>query len=192
MRFVRKNESSGCWEWAGNKLRLGYGHFKLNGKNRKAHRVSYELLKGPIPLGLTIDHLCRNTSCVNPDHLEPVTQRVNVLRSNNQAARNARKTHCKHGHEFTAENTVIVPLGRQCRLCLRAACRRHDSKRKADPIKHAKINDQRRQRRQTRKATEAGFMATERFKYNAWYARKQAIARLTRNFLMVGFPAPTS
>ncbi len=76
--FVRKTR--GCWHWTGYKNAAGYGQFKQKGKMKPAHRVSYEILRKKIPRGLVIDHLCRNTSCVNPDHLEPVTNRENTAR----------------------------------------------------------------------------------------------------------------
>jgi hypothetical protein len=80
--------------------------------------VAYELAIGPIPEGLTIDHLCRNRGCVNPAHLEAVTNRTNLLRGDGIAALNARKTHCKRGHEFTPENTYVWREGtRACRAC---------------------------------------------------------------------------
>jgi hypothetical protein len=110
--------ATGCWEWTGSVNDSGYGKFSLSTTqlSRRAHRVAYELLVGPIPDGLELDHLCRNTICVNPAHLEPVTQAENVRRG-----LNAQKTHCAHGHEFTLENT-----GRHrstgWRFCL--ACRR--------------------------------------------------------------------
>lgn len=75
---VRKTE--GCWEWTASKNPGGYGHFTVNGKTRNAHRAVYELLVGLVPFGLTLDHLCRNRACVNPDHLEPVTQLINTRR----------------------------------------------------------------------------------------------------------------
>lgn len=114
---------SGCWLWGGG-LTYGYGRFTLNGRRTHAHRASYELHVGPIPVGLTLDHLCRVRNCVNPAHLEPVTNGENVLRGVSVPASNARKTHCKYGHEFTPENTRPVPLksggfGRYCRACAR-------------------------------------------------------------------------
>ena len=88
-----------------------------------AHRFSYELFRGNIPAGLTVDHLCKNTACVNPYHLEVVTQRENNLRGNNWAGINSRKTHCPKGHEYTKENTVIWDNGsngaRRCKICLK-------------------------------------------------------------------------
>jgi hypothetical protein len=78
----------------------------------QAHRFAYELLVGPIPAGLTLDHLCLNKACVRPDHLEPVSLTVNIRRAN------ARRTHCKRGHAFTPENTYLDKIGaRQCRKC---------------------------------------------------------------------------
>jgi len=93
-----------------------------------AHRRVYTLLKGAIPDGLTLDHLCRFTSCVNPDHLEPVTAGENVLRGNTAGGINARKTHCVHGHEFTAANTVLyLTRGRPTRTCRTCQRRRQQA-----------------------------------------------------------------
>jgi hypothetical protein len=109
-----------CWAWGNVPGTNGYGRTQVNGKRWLAHRVAYDLLVGPIPKGLTIDHLCRNTWCVNPAHLEAVTLRVNNLRGGNAAAVNARKTHCKRGHPFDKENThIAVGGGRVCRTCRR-------------------------------------------------------------------------
>ena len=107
-----------CWEWTG-ATSGGYGYLRQRGINHLAHRLIYELLVGPIPDGLVIDHLCRNRSCVNPGHLEPVAFQENVLRGTGVTAENAAKTHCKHGHEFTAANTIPATAlgGRKCRSC---------------------------------------------------------------------------
>lgn len=116
-----------CWAWTGN-LRSGYGSIQAAGSRRKiqAHRLSYELHGGTLVPGLDIDHLCRNRECVNPAHLELVTTRVNVLRGEGPAAKNARKTHCKYGHPFDAENTRYTRDGkRQCRTCVRARTRKY-------------------------------------------------------------------
>ena len=113
-----------CWEWIGTTHKEGYGAIRVGGHGSKwvgAHRVMYELFRGKIPDGLTIDHLCRNTRCVNPDHLEAVTMRVNVLRGFSPWAKNARKTHCLRGHELLGENLYLNPAGsRVCRTCVAA------------------------------------------------------------------------
>lgn len=120
-------QTNGCWLWLGSKQQDGYGHFTLERVSgtwtKCAHKVAYELLVGPVPDGLVLDHAkCQNKGCVNPAHLEPVTQKVNLLRSKLTVnSINAAKTHCKHGHEFTPENTyVYVKTGtRHCRACQR-------------------------------------------------------------------------
>jgi hypothetical protein len=111
-----------CWVWT-RALTNGYGHIQERGTRRNvpAHRLSYELHGGTLVDELEIDHLCRNRACVNPAHLEQVTNTVNVLRGEGPAAQNARKTHCKYGHPFAGENLRLTPDGkRQCRTCLRA------------------------------------------------------------------------
>lgn len=127
-RFWSKVDKSGeCWVWTAAKFGNGYGLFKpdYRGKSCLAHRVAYEIVVGPIPEGLTIDHLCRNHGCVNPSHLEAVTKRENTLRGVGPAAQHAQQTHCKHGHPFDDENTWIDSTGaRHCRVCKRAACQR--------------------------------------------------------------------
>lgn len=81
-RFEAKiNKTDSCWLWIGGKQAAGYGSFGVRGSGKLAHRVSYELHRGAIPDGLHLDHLCRVKSCVNPDHLEPVTPRENVRRA---------------------------------------------------------------------------------------------------------------
>lgn len=109
-----------CWEWAGAHNPDGYGTAYPASKPRGAHRVVYELLVGPIPEGLTIDHLCRNRGCVNPDHMETVPKSVNILRGVGPGALNAAKTHCPQGHPYDTENTYVKPDGqRVCRTCKR-------------------------------------------------------------------------
>lgn len=121
-RFWPKvSRSDGCWEWTGSCfIPQGYGRFWMGGtKYVRAHRFAYELLVGPIPDGLVLDHLCRNRKCVRPDHLEPVTQGENVLRGVGLPAVNVAKTHCIHGHEFTEANTYRCGNARNCRACHR-------------------------------------------------------------------------
>lgn len=113
----------GCWEWAGSVSATGYGKFYVDGP-RLAHRVAYELTRGPIPDGLQIDHLCRNRRCVNPAHLEAVTQRVNILRGEGPCAKHARKTQCINGHDLSPENLYFYRQAngdhtRVCRTCVR-------------------------------------------------------------------------
>ncbi|WP_417159116.1 HNH endonuclease signature motif containing protein [Streptomyces gilvifuscus] len=118
-----------CWEWPGYKSEAGYGKIGVffgvddTGKYRMTstytHRVAYESQVGPIPEGMVIDHLCRNRSCCNPAHLEPVTQGTNLLRAPaSLPVVNAAKTHCPAGHEYTPENTYVGSEGtRFCRRC---------------------------------------------------------------------------
>lgn len=100
----------------------GYGRLRRSGHLVLAHRVAYEAQRGAVPEGLTLDHICRVRHCVNPDHLQPVSTRVNILRGIAIPAINARKSHCQHGHPFTPENTVWEAAGRRrrCRACKRA------------------------------------------------------------------------
>lgn len=115
---------SGCVEFTGCRDREGYGKLWHPDGHGLAHRAMYVLMVGPIPDGLTLDHLCRNPPCVNPGHLEPVTLAVNILRSEARGAFNSRKTHCVHGHEFTEENTLKRAKGsRGCRTCANEARR---------------------------------------------------------------------
>lgn len=115
-RKIERVPIAGCWIWTAHASRGGYGRVVLGGKVRQAHRVVYELLSGEIPAGLQIDHLCRNRLCVNPAHLEPVTQQVNFERAGPRY--NALKTRCIRGHPFDTENTVKDRRGKRfCRAC---------------------------------------------------------------------------
>lgn len=129
-RFEEKyvvDEETGCWLWTAKTLPGGYGCIgegRTGGRTLLAHRVSYELHVGPIPDGLSLDHLCRTRNCVNPEHLEAVTMQENTLRGDTLPAANAAKTHCARGHEFTPENTYRTRRGsRACRECQRQATR---------------------------------------------------------------------
>jgi hypothetical protein len=110
-----------CWFWVAGRFDSGYGAFWLGGRTRRAHRVAYEYFVGPIPEGLRLDHLCRNRGCVNPYHLEPVTDAVNHQRGDTgMNAFNKAKTHCVHGHRLSGENLLTYPLKRgrrECRAC---------------------------------------------------------------------------
>ncbi len=128
VRFWSKVEfSDSCWLWR-NGTRNGYGAFSLHhGVSRYAHRWAYEFCGGVIPDGYELDHLCRVPLCVRPEHLEPVTKTVNVLRGVGASALNARKTHCPQGHPYSPDNTYIPPRrnGRRCKACVSARRRDH-------------------------------------------------------------------
>lgn len=131
---VDKDSHHGCWVWTAGLHPGGYGNFWLDGRTINAHRYSWELANGPVPDGLHLDHICRNRACVRPDHLEPVTMQMNILRGVSPAALNARKTHCIRGHEFTEENTYRQPgnpNSRICRECVRIRQREHHQRQKS-------------------------------------------------------------
>lgn len=109
---------NGCWVWLGYKDSDGYGHFHVSSSPKKstvAHKWLWEHERGPVPTGLTLDHVCRNTSCVRPDHLVIETRARNTSKAR---ALQPRPAHCIRGHEFTAENAYTYPNGeRACREC---------------------------------------------------------------------------
>jgi hypothetical protein len=137
----------GCIIWTGSvNPQTGYGSFSMPGRgNVSAHRAAYELVIGPIPSGLVIDHVCHNKDpqcsggqicihhrCINPHHLEAVTSRENHIRSpHTKPPRQGFLTHCKHGHEFTPENTLARKNGRACRACHQRRQREYMAKRRA-------------------------------------------------------------
>lgn len=133
--WAKVDKTDTCWLWSASKTHNGYGRFHFDGRMVLAHRFAHELLRGPIPAGLQVDHRCRVRNCVNPDHLEAVTGWENLLRGNTPAARNAAKTHCSQGHEFAPENTYLAPPNknnpngfRTCRQCKRAIRRAYEDR----------------------------------------------------------------
>lgn len=123
--FEKVDASSDCWIWTGALLRNGYGYFGSDGRTHLTHRWSWEHLVGPIPDGLVIDHLCRVHACVNPDHLDPVTQAVNRIRGVTARTHNSSKTHCPANHPYDEANTYVSRSGkRSCRECTRVNDRR--------------------------------------------------------------------
>lgn len=135
IRFWNKvDKTETCWLWTAYKLKAGYGRIRIDGKNISAHRWAYESMIAPIPEGLTIDHLCRNTSCVNPEHMEVVTLQENLNRAKpwlkaikESVATRLNKSLCPKGHKYDAENTYVRPdrQSRDCKECRREACRRN-------------------------------------------------------------------
>lgn len=135
-RMVRwPSNWSACWPCGISIDRHGYGRISVDGRLTGAHRVAYEMAIGPIPDGLVIDHLCRNPPCVNPMHLEPVTQAENMHRSAGRSHRPPNrsrplKTHCSQGHPYDETNTRLWRGGRFCRACNRDAARRSAARRR--------------------------------------------------------------
>jgi hypothetical protein len=123
--------NSGCWLFLAGRDSKGYGRLRHAGVIAYAHRLSYETFVAPIPDGLTIDHLCRVHCCINPRHLEAVSNRENILRGTSPTARRAAQTHCSHGHVFDEANTGGKRGHRVCRTCHRL-WRRHSQKSDAE------------------------------------------------------------
>lgn len=121
-RFWSKISRAGsdeCWPWLRSKSK-GYGRFWLDGGLKSAHILSYELLVGPVPDGLVLDHTCRNRACVNPAHLRPVTRLINVHENSDAVCFwKGQQTHCIRGHELSGNNLKIKGNGRNCRECAR-------------------------------------------------------------------------
>jgi len=122
------DDPNACWLWLAGTVKstdkLRYGQFWVDGGYVYAHRLSYEMYHHvSIPKGMTIDHVkargCTSTLCVNPHHLEVVTQKVNVLRGDTLAAKEVKATHCPQGHPYNEENTGVSGGKRHCRICQR-------------------------------------------------------------------------
>jgi hypothetical protein len=145
-RILRRARATkeGCWVWTGKKTPGGYGQIQAGGRGSGmayVHRITYEIFVAPIRAGLRIDHTChtkalqdgtcaggvtcRHRACVNPSHLQAVTQRENLLRGNTGPAANAAKTHCIKGHPFSGPNLILRKSGvRECRTCANARRRK--------------------------------------------------------------------
>lgn len=133
-------QANGCWAWTGAQFELGYGSFRDDGRKQvRAYRYAWEFFIGPIPEGLTIDHLCRNPNCVNPTHLEPVTMRENTLRGIGPSAINSRRTHCASGHPLAGDNLYLNPISgrRDCLICRRANGRQYVKRKREERYKAA-------------------------------------------------------
>lgn len=125
---IQLNNQTGCWEWTASKGK-GYARFNPSGKSLEAHRWIYEELVGEIPTGLHIDHLCRLRHCVNPDHMEPVTNWENMMRGESIVAKRARQTHCSRGHLLAGENISLVYFNGKHRRCLQCHALRERQRR---------------------------------------------------------------
>ena len=131
---AHKPELGKCLVWTNAaKSWDGYGRFHPTGNPVQAHRWSYENIVGPIPEGMSIDHLCHNRACVNPEHLEPVTTAVNNARKYPRPKPTHRVTHCPKGHEYTPENTYVNNGARYCRQCNLLKGRKYET---YDPKRH--------------------------------------------------------
>ena len=132
IRFWQKVtfQENGCWIWNAHTNHDGYGLFwPKHGTGISAHCFIYQYLRGPIPEGLELDHLCRNRSCVNPWHLELVPHKVNVARGN-AGIEQSNRTHCSRGHQFDSTNTYFYNGKRGCIICRRERSRIHRLMRK--------------------------------------------------------------
>lgn len=122
---------SGCWIWLGplRDNKEGYGGASYQGKTYRAHKLVYQLLRAEVSKGLTLDHLCRNRICCNPDHLEPTTWKINIHRGIGVAPKNLAKSHCPQGHLYDEANTYHWNNQRFCRTCSRGYKRNYNRRR---------------------------------------------------------------
>jgi hypothetical protein len=116
-KYVHVEPNTGCWLWAGYGDGRGYGFARSRGRNWRAHRLAWEILRGSIPVDMTIDHLCKVKCCVNPDHMEVVTAAENTLRADTFSGLNARKESCPSGHIYVGNNIKWYQGRRYCRAC---------------------------------------------------------------------------
>lgn len=122
---------NGCWRWLSSLDKDGYANrIRVTGtkKKKRVHRIFFELFERPIPEGLVLDHLCSVRDCVNPKHMEPVTNKENVLRGDTITAKNKAKTHCLRGHKFNIENIIYRGKRRICKECYITKARRTNYK----------------------------------------------------------------
>lgn len=118
-KYANPEPNTGCWLWSGAGDEKGYGFVRSRGANYRAHRLAWEILRSPIPDGLTIDHLCKVKCCVNPDHMEVVSSVENTLRAETWSGRNSRRTACPSGHPYVGDNIKWQEGRRYCRECQR-------------------------------------------------------------------------
>jgi len=144
-RFWDKVDKTGeCWIWTASKYLNGYGQFRFDGKNWGAHRMAWLLTNGEIPDGMLVCHTCDNPSCIRPAHLFIGTQKQNMRDCIDKGRQyRAYKTHCKHGHEFTVDNTYICTMEngvqRSCRTCNRAKANAHNARKRTKIINRAQL-----------------------------------------------------
>ena len=161
LKLLSSTNPGGCWIWEGGQKGPAdhpYGAVKYKRRSWLAHRLAYEMLVGPIPDGMPLDHLCRVRLCFNPKHLEPVTTRTNLLRGLTLPAENASKTHCKHGHPLSGDNLYVYTRdgisARACKTCRQNVCREYDRTqrqgRHLTPERKAYVRNWKRQRRARR------------------------------------------